>query len=99
METAAVETYALPQEFIDFRDTIRQIVDERVRPRAAEIDATGEYPWDIRQLFAEHDLLGLPFPTEYGGTGTGTLMLNVAIKADAHACASSHTTLNVQQHG
>ncbi len=69
METAAVETYALPQEFIDFRDTIRQIVDERVRPRAAEIDATGEYPWDIRQLFAEQDLLGLPFPTEYGGTG------------------------------
>ena len=48
----------------------------RSRPRAAEIDATGEYPWDIRKLFAEQDILGLPFPSEYGGTGTGTLMLN-----------------------
>ena len=99
METAAVETYALPQEFIDFRDTIRQIVDERVRPRAAEIDATGEYPWDIRQLFAEHDLLGLPFPTEYGGTGTGTLMLNIAVEEVAKACASSALILMIQELG
>src|SRR6185436_974892 len=99
METAAVETYALPQDFIDFRDTIRQIVDERVRPRAAEIDAKAEYPWDIRELFAEHDLLGLPFPTEYGGTGTGTLMLNIAIEEVAKACASSALILMLQELG
>jgi acyl-CoA dehydrogenase len=99
METAAVETYALPQEFIDFRDTIRQIVDERVRPRAAEIDASGEYPWDIRQLFADQDLLGLPFPTEYGGTGTGTLMLNIAVEEIAKACASSALVLMIQELG
>ena len=42
---------------------------ERIAPRAAEIDATGEYPWDIRRLLAEHDLLGLPFAEEHGGTG------------------------------
>src|SRR3954463_16469365 len=96
METAAVETYALPQEFVDFRDTIRQIVDERVRPRAAEIDATGEYPWDIRQLFAEHDLLGLPFPTEYGGTGTGTLMLNSAVEEVAMSMTPPPLILMVQ---
>jgi alkylation response protein AidB-like acyl-CoA dehydrogenase len=99
METAAVDTYALPQEFIDFRDTIRQIVADRVRPRAAEIDATGEYPWDIRQLFAEHDLLGLPFATEHGGTGTGTLMLNIAVEEIAKACASSALILMVQELG
>ena len=96
---ATAETYALPQEFVDFRDTIRQMVDERVRPRAAEIDATGEYPWDVRKLFAEHDLLGLPFPTEYGGTGTGTLMLNVAVEEVAKACASSALILMVQELG
>jgi len=55
--------YALPQEFLDLRDTIRQIARERIEPRAAEIDATGEYPHDIRKLLAEQDLLGLPFPT------------------------------------
>src|ERR671925_80215 len=56
--------YEIPQELKDFRDTIRQIVRERVAPRAAEIDATGEYPWDIRKLFAEQDILGLPFAEE-----------------------------------
>src|SRR5437764_13857283 len=86
---ATSDTYDLPAEHKDFRDTIRQIVTEKVAPRAAEIDAKGEYPWDIRKLFGEQDLLGLPFPAEYGGTGTGTLMLNVAIEEVARACASS----------
>jgi alkylation response protein AidB-like acyl-CoA dehydrogenase len=97
--TTTTDTYALPREFIDFRDTIRQIVRERVEPRAAEIDATGEYPSDIRRLFADQDLLGLPFPIEYGGTGTGTLMLNIAIEEVAKACASSALILMVQELG
>jgi alkylation response protein AidB-like acyl-CoA dehydrogenase len=89
MPTTPVDTYALTPEQLDFRDTIRQIVRERVAPRAAEIDAKAEYPWDLRKLFAEQDLLGLPFDEEYGGTGTGTLMLNVAVEEIARACASS----------
>ena len=89
MTATLTDAYDLPQEFKDFRDTIRQIVRERVAPRAAEIDATGEYPWDIRKLFGEQDLMGLPFPEEQGGTGTGTLMLNVAIEEVARACAST----------
>src|SRR3954468_5754422 len=95
----SADIYDLPAEHKDFRDTIRQIVAQRVAPRAAEIDATGEYPWDIRQLFGEQDVLGLPFPTEYGGTGTGTLMLNVAVEEIAHACASSALILMVQELG
>ena len=97
VETTAV--YAVPEVLIDFREAIRQIVAEKVAPRAAEIDATSEYPWDIRRLFAEHDLLGLPFPEEYGGTGTGTLMLNIAIEEVARACASSALILMIQELG
>jgi alkylation response protein AidB-like acyl-CoA dehydrogenase len=96
---AVADLYALPQEHIDFRDTIRQIVQERVAPRAAEIDAKAEYPWDLRELFAEHDLFGLPFPVEYGGTGTGTLMLNMAIEEVSKACASTALMLMVQELG
>jgi alkylation response protein AidB-like acyl-CoA dehydrogenase len=92
-------TYDLPAEHKDFRDTIRQIVAEKVAPRAAEIDAKAEYPWDIRRLFAEQDLLGLPFPEELGGTGTGTLMLNVAVEEVARACASSALIIMVQELG
>jgi alkylation response protein AidB-like acyl-CoA dehydrogenase len=99
MEIAAADTYALTDDQLAFRDTIRQIVAERVAPRAAEIDAKAEYPWDIRRLFADHDLLGLPFPEEYGGTGTGTLMLNLAIEEVARACASSALILMIQELG
>jgi len=91
--------YALPQEFVDFRETIRRIVRERVAPRAAEIDASAEYPRDLRKLFAEHDLFGLPFDTQYGGTGTGTLMLNTAVEEVARACASSALMLMIQELG
>jgi alkylation response protein AidB-like acyl-CoA dehydrogenase len=91
--------YSLPQEFLDFRETIRRIVVERVAPRAAEIDERAEYPRDLRRLFAEHDLFGLPFDTEYGGTGTGTLMLNIAIEEVAKACASTALMLMIQELG
>ncbi len=93
------DVYELPQEHKEFRDTIRQIVRERVAPRAAEIDAKAEYPWDIRRLFAEQDILGLPFDAEYGGTGTGTLMLQVAVEEIAKACASSALILMIQELG
>jgi alkylation response protein AidB-like acyl-CoA dehydrogenase len=97
--TLGAGLYELPQEFVEFRDMIRQIVRERVAPRAAEIDATAEYPWDLRRLFAEQDLLGLPFSTEHGGTGTGSLMLNIAIEEVSKACASSALMLMLQELG
>ncbi len=97
--TMAEGVYDIPEALVDFRDTIRQIVDEKVRPRAAEIDATGEYPHDIRKLFGENDILALPFPEQYGGTGTGTLMLQIAVEEIAKACASSALMLMVQELG
>ena len=99
MATTVPGVYDLPPEHKEFRATIRQIVDERVRPRAAEIDRAGEYPWDIRRLFAEHDILALPFAPEHGGTGTGTLMLQVAVEEIARACASSALILMIQELG
>jgi alkylation response protein AidB-like acyl-CoA dehydrogenase len=95
MATTVTDVYDLPQEHKDFRDTIRQIVAERVAPRAADIDRSGEYPWDIRRLFAEQDILALPFAPEYGGTGTGTLMLQVAVEEIARACVSNALILMV----
>ncbi len=97
--TPGADAYSLPQEFQDFRDTIRDLVQGEVAPRAAEIDAKAEYPWDVRKAFADHDLLGLPFPEELGGTGTGTLMLNIAVEEVAKACASSALILMIQELG
>src|SRR4051794_12107613 len=99
MSATATDVYAIPEELRDFRDTIRQIVRERVAPRAAEIDATGEYPWDLRRLFGEQDLLALPFDAEHGGTGTGTLMLQMAVEEIAKASASAALILMDQELG
>ena len=48
--------YEIPQEHLDFRDAIRQIAQERIAPRAAEIDATAEYPRDVRELLGANDV-------------------------------------------
>src|SRR5437773_12044076 len=97
--SATADLYAIPQEHLDFRDTIRQIARERIAPRAAEIDEKSEYPHDLRKLLAEQDILGLPFDEEHGGTGTGALTLNIAIEELAKACASTALILMVQELG
>src|SRR5438105_4181785 len=97
--SALAETYTIPQEYLDFRDTIRQIARERIAPRAAEIDDKAEYPQDLRRLLSEQDILGLPFDPEHGGTGTGTLMLNMAVEEIAKACASTALILMVHELG
>ncbi len=61
--------------------------------------STAEYPHDLRELLADQDILGLPFDTEYGGTGTGTLMLNMAVEEIAKACASTALILMIQELG
>src|SRR6201990_1921565 len=97
--SALADLYTIPQEQLDSGDTTRQIARERIAPRAAEIDEKAEYPHDLRQLLAEQDILGLPFETEHGGTGNGTLMLNMGIEEIAKACASTALILMIQELG
>jgi acyl-CoA dehydrogenase len=96
---AVSDLYAIPQENIDLCATIGQIAREKIAPRSAEIDERAEYPWDVRNLLGEQDVLALPFPTEYGGTGTGTLMLNMAVEEIAKVDASCALILMVQELG
>jgi alkylation response protein AidB-like acyl-CoA dehydrogenase len=99
MSTTVSDVYDIPEELRDFRDLVRQIAVERVAPRAAEIDAKDEYTWDLRTLLAENDILALPYAEEYGGTGTGTLMLQMAVEELAKASASVALMLMVQELG
>ena len=79
-------------------DTVRKLVAEKVSPRAAEIDATAEYPRDIRDLFARNDLLGIPFPEEYGGLGSFLTYVKV-VEEVSKACATSALIIAVQELG
>jgi alkylation response protein AidB-like acyl-CoA dehydrogenase len=88
-------TYRLTEEQILLRDTIHQLAEERIAPRAAEIDRTGEFPEDIRQLLAAQEVLGLPFPSEYGGVGADLLTQCLAVEQIARACVTSSLILTV----
>ena len=87
--------YRLTEEQVLLRDTIRELADERIAPRAAEIDKTGEFPEDIRQLLAAHDVLALPYPEEHGGLGADLLTQCIAIEQIARACVTSSLILSV----
>ena len=96
MTDAATGTYRLTEEQVLLRDTMRQLADERIAPRAAEIDRSGEFPEDIRQLLASQDVLALPFPEAYGGVGADLLTQCLAIEQIARACTTSSLILSVQ---
>jgi alkylation response protein AidB-like acyl-CoA dehydrogenase len=89
----------LSDEQREIRDLVRTLSRERVAPRAAEIDKSAEFPWDMVELLREHDLFGLPFDEEHGGTGTGALMVLVAIEELSKVCATTGLLLAVQELG
>src|ERR1700693_3523418 len=89
----------LNEEQALIRDTVRDIARDRIAPRAADIDRSGEFPWDVVDLFRKHDLFALPFPPEYGGISGSALTLNVAIEEIAKVCATSALILIVQALG
>ncbi len=71
------------------RDTARRIAREKVAPRAAALDESGEYPHDLFGVFAEAGLLGLTVPEKYGGSGAGFLALALAVEETAKYCNAS----------
>jgi alkylation response protein AidB-like acyl-CoA dehydrogenase len=89
----------LSDEQREIRDLVRTLSRERVAPRAAEIDKSAEFPWDMVELLREYDLFGLPFDEEHGGTGTGALMVLVAIEELSKVCATTGLLLAVQELG
>ncbi|HEX5440529.1 MAG TPA: acyl-CoA dehydrogenase family protein [Ktedonobacterales bacterium] len=80
-------------------DMVRDLAREKVAPRAAEIDATGEFPWDMKELLAQQDIFAMPFPEAYGGLGSSELSILMVIEELAKACATTSLLLCVQQLG
>ncbi len=89
----------LSDEQLEIRELVRTLARERIAPRAAEIDESHEFPWDVVELYREHGIFGLFFAEEHGGTGTGTLLSLVAIEEVSKVCATSGLILAVQELG
>ena len=92
-------TYRLTEEQAALRDAVRVLADDRIAPRASEIDRTGEFPWDVKELLASHDILALPFPEQHGGLGGELLTLCLAVEQISRVCATSGLILAVQELG
>ena len=93
------DMFALSEDHRAFRDVVRKIADDRIAPRAAEIDETGEFPWDVAKVLADNGLLGLHIPEQYGGAGADTLTFAVLVEEIARVCASSSVIPLVQKLG
>jgi alkylation response protein AidB-like acyl-CoA dehydrogenase len=72
--------FDLPEELAELQSTVRRMAQDKVKPRAREIDETGEYPQDLFEIFRDAGLLGLCIPEEYGGSAAGILGLTIAIE-------------------
>ena len=89
----------LDPEQRELRDLVRTLARERIGPRAAEIDESHEFPWDVVEVYRENDIFGLFYTEELGGLGTGALLSLVAIEEVAKVCATSALILAVQELG
>jgi alkylation response protein AidB-like acyl-CoA dehydrogenase len=81
------------------RELVRAVARERIEPRAAEIDKTAEFPWDVVELYRENDLFGVLFDEEHGGIGASALMTLVLIEELSKVCATSGLIIAVQELG
>jgi butyryl-CoA dehydrogenase len=76
----------LSKQNIDYMERAREVAEKYVRPRAAELDRTGEYGWDILEALKSYELTGVWIPEEYGGKGGGVLDLCLIVEQISRAC-------------
>ncbi|MGZ4356373.1 MAG: acyl-CoA dehydrogenase family protein [Gaiellaceae bacterium] len=89
----------LTDEQREIRELVRTIARERIAPRAAEIDKSAEFPWDVVEVFRENDLFGVMYDEEFGGIGESSLMTLVTIEELSKVCATSGLIIAVQELG
>ncbi len=81
------DRFELPEELEEFRAIVRQISEERIAPRAAEIDETDEWPEDVYKALVDNDLMAVGYPEEFGGSGGGSLAFGLLVEELARVSA------------
>lgn len=87
--------YMLTDEQKMMQEMVRKLAQNEIAPRAAEIDRTGEFPWENIKKMGELGLMGVPIPEEYGGAGYDFLSYIITIEEISRACASTGVILAV----
>jgi alkylation response protein AidB-like acyl-CoA dehydrogenase len=81
--------FALSEEHHALREAARALADDKIAPRAAEVDRTAEFPWDVYDALVKSDLQAIHIPEAYGGAGGDAIATAIVIEEVARACASS----------
>jgi alkylation response protein AidB-like acyl-CoA dehydrogenase len=81
--------YRLAEEHSLLRKAVRELAEDKIAPRAAQIDEQAEYPWDVHEELKRADLLGLHVPEQYGGPGADRIAHSIVVEEIARVCASS----------
>jgi alkylation response protein AidB-like acyl-CoA dehydrogenase len=89
VKNPSYDTYQLSDEHLMLRQTVRELATDKIAPRAAEIDTTEEFPWDVYEALRRAELHATHIPEEYGGVGADSLATCIVIEEVARACASS----------
>lgn len=84
-----MEQFSLPEELELFRKAAREICEEKIQPRAAEIDEQDEFPHDVHRVLVENELMAVGYPEEHGGAGGGSLTMAVMVEEIARVSASA----------
>ena len=83
------DTYVLPEEHELLRKTVREVAEDKIAPRAAEIDETAEFPWDVHDALVAADLHAVHVPEQYGGVGADAIASAIVIEEIARVCCAS----------
>src|SRR5690349_1403045 len=81
--------FALSEEHQALREAVRALADDKIAPRAADVDRTSEFPWDVYEALVKADFHAVHIPSGYGGAGADALATAIVIEEVARACASS----------
>jgi butyryl-CoA dehydrogenase len=76
------------------RQMLREFAEQEVKPIAAEIDETERFPIETVEKMARYNLMGLPFPVEYGGAGGDTMSYILAVEELSKVCATTGVILS-----
>ncbi|MGC8511719.1 MAG: acyl-CoA dehydrogenase family protein [Acidimicrobiales bacterium] len=90
-----VQPISLTEEQKAFRDAMRRFAEERVAPRAAEVDASGEFNWDNFKDCVAMELTGLNVPVAYGGSGADHVTQAIMVEELARVCASTSLMMGI----
>src|SRR2546428_13924096 len=76
----------LPAKSQEYIERARHVAETAVRPVAAALDRSGEYPWSVIEALRANGLMGIWIPQEYGGQGAGVLDLCLVVEELSRAC-------------